>query len=173
MFLLVLPLLVINADPAIFDAIRNDHLDVLRSLIDSKNINLPGPGQQTPLMAATLQGKAEIVEYLLSAGANPSIEEKDGYTPMHGAGFQGRANVAKVLIAAGLDPNDRHSDGFTPLHRACWGREQRHTDTVQVFLEAGVDPNQRDSAGRTPIELTSNPKTKALLQNFLKNRKEL
>jgi hypothetical protein len=25
------------------------------------------------------------------------------------------------------------------MHRACWGVEQRHTDTVKVFLEAGVE----------------------------------
>lgn len=28
-------------------------------------------------------------------------------------------------------------DGVTPIHRACWGSQQRHTDTVRMFLEDG------------------------------------
>jgi hypothetical protein len=28
-------------------------------------------------------------------------------------------------------------DGYTPIHRACWGRQQRHTDTVKALLEDG------------------------------------
>ena len=73
-----------------------------------------------------------------------------GYTPMHGAGFQGRAEIAKLLIAHGLDPSDRHSDGFTPIHRACWGREQRHADTVRVLLKAGVPFDEAASNGCRP-----------------------
>ena len=61
------------------------------------------------------------------------VGEKDGYTPLHGAGFQGRAEIARLLLedARNLDPNSFHEDGFAPLHRACWGREQRHADTIR------------------------------------------
>jgi|TARA_B110000196_G_C20763522_1_gene483259 ankyrin repeat protein len=93
------------------------------------------------------------VEALLSAGADATIGEGDGYTPMHGAGFQGRAEVAKLLIAHGLDPSDVHSDGYTPLHRSCWGGEQRHTEMARVLLEAGVPHDQKATDGKTPIEM--------------------
>merc|ERR1719421_2732789 len=92
---------------------------------------------------AVLSGKTEAVRVLLERGPDCTIGEKDGYTPVHGAGFQGRAEIMRLLIAHGLDPNDYHADGYTPLHRACWGNEQRHTDTVQVLMDAGVDPRQR------------------------------
>lgn len=94
---------------------------------------------------------------------------------------QGRAEIATLLLAHGLDPMDRHSDGFIGMHRACWGREQRHTDTVQAFLEGGVKPDAMATNGQKPIEMAGgNPATKKLLEAWLSkdhasngNKKEL
>jgi len=150
------------------DAIRRGSLkDVKTALGNEADLNHRGPGGQTPLMQATLQGHAEIVEHLLTLAPDWSIGEEQGYTPMHGAGFQGRAEVMKILLRHGLDPNDRHRDGFTPLHRACWGAEARHTDTVRVLVEEGhVDPNQLTSDGKTPMAITRNTATKQLLKSY-------
>lgn len=82
-----------------------------------------------------------------------TIGEQQGYTCMHGASFQGRAEVAKVLLAHGLDGAHRHSDGYPAFHRACWGREQKHVDTVKVFLDAGVDMSVSSDNGHTCISL--------------------
>ena len=114
-----------------------------------------------------LSGKTGAVKFLLKRGADTAVAEKDGYTPMHGAGFQGRADIAEALIAHGLNPSDRHSDGFTPIHRACWGSEQRHTDTVRVLLEAGVKWNEPSDKGGQPMEMAGgNAATKALLNEW-------
>lgn len=97
---------------------------------------------------------------------------------MHGAGFQGRAEIAKQLIAHGLNPSDRHVDGFTPLHRACWGQEQRHTETARVLLEAGVPADEapvppqdgrrpKPGAKFDPLSQTNRPQTKAVLREYL------
>merc|ERR1719217_1864078 len=108
---------------------------------DGHDLNFREKGSgQTALMAAVLAGQLESVKFLLEKGADTTIAEKDGYTPMHGAGFQGRADVGQALIDHGLNPSDYHTDGFAPIHRACWGKEQRHTDTVAMFLRNGVDP---------------------------------
>ncbi|KAK3243531.1 hypothetical protein CYMTET_46824 [Cymbomonas tetramitiformis] len=133
-----------------------------------------GPGQQTPLMTAVLQGQANMVGLLLDSGADPTIGEKDGYTPVHGAAYQGRANVMKILIDKNFDLNEVHRDGFTPLHRACWGKEQRHTDTVKLLLNAGVDPKQPSSTGVECIQMTRNEETKKVVgqQLFAKNMRQ-
>ena len=117
-------------------------------------------------MAAVLSGKLRAVQLLLKLGADTTVPEKDGYTPMHGAAFQGRAEIARVLIEHGLDPSDRHADGYTPLHRACWGHEQRHTDTVRVLLEAGVPPDEPTSHGRKPVEFAERAETRTLLHDW-------
>ena len=66
---------------------------------------------QTPLMSASLGGKAKLIDLLLAHGANPKVPEMDGYTPVHGAGFQGRVEAMRSLVKAGLDFGDVHIDG--------------------------------------------------------------
>ena len=124
---------------------------------------------QTPLMMSVLMGYTDLVKFFLEKGADVTIPEKDGYTPVHGAGFQGRADIMEILIEHGLDPNDRHEDGFTPLHRACWGREERHTETVRVLLDAGVPATQPDAQGRTCAVLTNNDNTLHLIDDIRKH----
>ena len=62
--------------------------------------------------------------------------------------------------------DDEHSDGHHPVVRACWGREQRHTDTVKVMLAAGATLKGNEG------ELSSNPATKKLLAEWVA-KKEL
>ena len=116
-------------DNALFEAVNKDDMGLIRAALEAgANIDVQGPGGQSPLMHAVLGGKLAAVKFLLKRGADASIPEKDGYTPMHGAGFQGRAQIAKLLIEHGLDPRGTpHDDGFQPIHRAVWGGEQRHT----------------------------------------------
>ena len=129
-------------------------------------------GLQTPLMFATLSGKVEAVIALLSYNPDVAVGEKEGYTPLHGAGFQGRAKIAKELIAHGLDPREKHADGYEPIFRACWGKEQRHTDTVRVFIEAGVPVDVRGPNG---IGLKSaaknNPNTVKMIIEYEEKKK--
>lgn len=127
--------------------------DLRRAVADGAEVNAPGAGGQTPLMAATLRGALEHVKVLLELGADVSIGEENGYTPIHGAGFQGRAEVMQALIDHGMDPDDLHEDGYRPIHRACWGGEQRHADTVEVLLKAGAKHNAETTDGSTPLDL--------------------
>jgi len=90
-----------------------------------------------------------------------TIGERDGYTPMHGAGFQGRATIAQMLKDHGVPLRTKHDgDGYEPAIRSCWGREERHTETLKWFLDNGVPVDDIYSICMTS---TSNEKTKALL----------
>ena len=151
------------------DAVGSDDTNLLKRLISSKapGLDETGPGGQSPLMMAVLMGKDEAVKHLLAAGADTKVGEQDGYTPLHGAGFQGRAEIARMLVAHGLDPNEMHRDGYTPIHRACWGAEERHTDTVRVLLESGVSPSQPTARKQLPVQLTQNAATRKLLHEYL------
>ena len=150
---------------ALFFAVRQDNESLIQDELNKgADINDIGPGGQTPLMHAILQGRETSVQFLLSKGADVTAGEKDGYTPMHGAGFQGRSVIAKQLLDHGLDPLIPHEDGFLPMHRSCWGREDRHTATVQVFLEAGVPFDIKSKDGKTCMDMTQNPATIELLK---------
>lgn len=127
---------------------------------------------QTPIMAATLRGHDNVVEYLLGLHKNNKkysidimIPEKDGYTPAHGAAFQGRGTILKLLHEAGVNiKDDFHKDGYAPLHRACWGNEEKHAHAVFILREVGnVNLGMKAKNGETCAERTTNEDTKFVL----------
>lgn len=168
---------VYSQDADIFEAVKQDDEKKIIAAIDKGvDINTIGQGSQTPLMHAVLTGKLKAVKALLKLGADTTIGEKDGYTPIHGAGFQGRAEIAQALIKHGVDPFDEHDDGFMSIHRACWGKEKRHTDTVQVLLENGVPHDQPADNGDNPRDMAKkfgNQGTLKLLDKWMSKKKEL
>lgn len=159
----------LSLDEKIFQVLEEPE-EVARILEAGGNVNAVDPRSgQTPLMASVLRGYADAVRFLLTeTDADPSIPEKDGYTPAHGAGFQGRAAIMKFLHEQGIDVmSDYHEDGYLPLHRACWGRAERHADTVRVLLELGVDPKVPSRNGKTCHDMSPNRLTLDVLDEYI------
>ena len=103
------------------------------------------------LMQASIQGKVDTIEYLLSQGADVEQSDSFGFNPLHGCAFNQQADACAMMLAhAGVDSaaaNSFHEDGLAPMHRACFGDVQ--ADTLRVFLEAGMDRNQRTRCAKT------------------------
>jgi len=150
------------------EAAENQDLKTMERLIkQGANINNRAKGSlQTPLMMSVLRGLDKSVKFLLKNGADVNIAEKDGYTPMHGAAYQGRVNIAKILHDHGVPLRVQHSDSHEPIVRACWGKEKRHTDTVEFFLENGVPFFE---VFDQCMSSTGNRMTKQLLQKWMEN----
>lgn len=155
----------------LYQAVMLENMEgINQALQDGADINYRNPTTgQTVLMTSVLSGKTASVKALLQHGADTSIPEKDGFLPPHGAGFQGRADIMKLLYEHGLDIHAEHArDGYRPFHRACWGREQRHADTVRYLLSiGGTDVNVRASQNqKTCWEMTQNPATRDVLREY-------
>lgn len=129
-----------DIDKSLFDASAAEDIDAATAALKGgANINALSPrGSQTPLMQSVLHGRTKMVQFFLENGADFTIGERNGYTPMHGAGFQGRKEVAELLFKYGVGLRDKHEDGYEPAIRACWGPQDRHTETVEWFLDNGV-----------------------------------
>lgn len=54
----------------------------------------------TPLMYAGLNGKLQIVKYLLEKGADPSLEDNSGWNLLHFASEGGDPEVIDLLLRA-------------------------------------------------------------------------
>ena len=66
---------------------------------------------------AAMQGRDDILELLLSRGANPNIGNNRMTTPIHKAVQRGEFKCLQVLLKGGAKLNVQDEDRITPLHR--------------------------------------------------------
>lgn len=116
-----------------------------------------GTFQQTPIMAATIMGSYDVVEYLLTLDVDLSIKEVNKYTLFHAAAFYGRVEIIKLFLRNNFNPNESHGDGLFPIHRAALGREPRHTETIRAILESGISKNihTTNEDNQTPLQVST------------------
>ncbi len=91
------------------------------------------------LLAAAVNGYAEVVDWLIDVGAEVDILRSWGafdVTPLHGAGWAGWPDVIALLIERGADPSIREPthDG-TPRD---WAHFAGHPDAVAAFDQSPV-----------------------------------
>lgn len=143
---------------ALYIACRNRQVDVVRFLL-TKGPDLSFRAFQggTPLHWAYFGGSSEVIELLLTAGADPNSRDNDLRSSPRAFGIcipvsWGFAWLVKQRLAA--DPSLANlMDGHTsPLCEAARGG---HAGVVQLLLEAGADPTRTNSDGQTPYDLAT------------------
>ncbi|MEQ1903289.1 MAG: ankyrin repeat domain-containing protein [Pirellulaceae bacterium] len=68
----------------------------------------------TPLLAATLHKRDQVVAYLLDKGANPNVPSPLFGTPLHVACSSARPDLVRLLLQMGANANCRNNRGQTP-----------------------------------------------------------
>ena len=90
----------------------------------------------TALHWASMNGHLDIIELLMTRGANPEMVTDFLGTPLHSAVLRGQDKAAKALIELGAKVDSRNSDGFTPLMVAAGGNRP---EIVRVLIDGGAD----------------------------------
>ncbi|MBO6514609.1 MAG: acyltransferase family protein [Phycisphaerales bacterium] len=100
----------------IWRAAAEGSLPQLRARInEGADLNAPDPNfRTTPLGYAVLYNQTEIVQELLTNGANPNIQFGDGGTALHSAMFLGRSEIASTLLDNNADLELQNMRGETP-----------------------------------------------------------
>ena len=146
-------------DRPLFIASRCGFVAVAEALLDAGadvnavNVN---EGNETPLFAAVLSRRPDIVKLLVSKGANVNAY-KAGATALHVTSFLGLVELIDALLsetkndnnAVNVDLLDR--DGRTALYRAS---SRGHAQVVQALLQAGANPLIQ-VRGTTALELAA------------------
>ena len=115
----------------------------------------------TALHLAAAGHRVEIVQLLLSAGANPNAATNHRRSsPLHyaadgfitGPDWDAKRQVAtlRCLLDHGADLHAQDKNGATPLHRAV---RTRCAAAVKYLLQAGADPTLQNKPGSTPFHL--------------------
>jgi ankyrin repeat protein len=98
------------------------------------------------LAAAAGSGRADMIRWLASAGANIAAH---GASALHNAANAGHAEATRCLVELGVPVEARTKYGWTPLHLAAYNG---NAETVAALLSAGADKTADDGTGKTPLD---------------------
>lgn len=110
-------LLAQGAKPTMFASVALGRGDLVRSLAraDPRTVSQRMSrfeGHRTPLHFAVLKNRADMVDLLLSLGADPATRDDSGYTPLSVASAKSDPAIVASLIAAGASPSEQSSNRF-------------------------------------------------------------
>ncbi|XP_041378224.1 ankyrin repeat domain-containing protein 49-like [Gigantopelta aegis] len=148
--------LELESDPAkrILTAAEKNLMTVVQSLLAQQPslVNSRDNDQYTPLHRASYNNHADMVEYLLTHGADIHARTIDGWHPLHSACRWNSASAALVLISSGADINSRTQGGLTPLHLAASERDSHETLEL-LLMNRSVDASIKTQLGETAKQI--------------------
>jgi ankyrin repeat protein len=116
-------------------------------LLDRKTINKVVAGM-TPIMLAASRGSVEIIDLLLTQGADPNKRGSAQRTALQYAAEKNHIEAAKRLLAYGADIDAYDNGRLTPLIMAA---DRGFTELGLLFIEKGADVNIQHSQGWTAL----------------------
>lgn len=98
-------------------ALQNGELEIVKKLLP-KDVNQPLYGGRKPLHIAADYGHADVVEFLLSEGADVNAPDGHNLTPLICACSEGHLLCVKVLLEKGANKDCKGPNGLTALEAA-------------------------------------------------------
>ncbi|MFA6263450.1 MAG: ankyrin repeat domain-containing protein [Candidatus Babeliales bacterium] len=121
----------------LFAAIKAGDLEEVKNLIDTVGIEKRDEWGTTPLTEAVIDGKRDIVEYLVGKNANLEAQDFKKRTPLIWAVAQGNYKIVSYLKGKGANLEAQDIDGTTPLIQAIRNQDLK---MVNLLLQLGAQP---------------------------------
>jgi rhodanese-related sulfurtransferase len=119
---------------------------------DSHQLNAPREHGLTPLMRAALAGRADLVDELLSLGADANRRNTDGNAALWLACVSNDVPTVQRLVEAGVEVDGRNDTGATALmYAASTGKDR----VVALLLRAGASKTVQNQDDFTAVDLAS------------------
>jgi len=150
--LCLMSLNVHGLDSDIFSAAEQGNLDVVKGLVEGNSQLIVAADSRgyTLLHKAAYNNRLNVVEFLLSKGADINALSSSGSTPLHGAASYGHIEVVRFLLDKGASPDIVNSGGYTPLLGAS---TSNHGEIVRLLVEKGANIDAKTGNGQTPLSL--------------------
>ena len=135
---------------------NNTSLAVIQKAIAENPGALKGDGETTPLHAAVIKNRIDIIKVLLTSNADINVTDKDGNSALHLAILDDSVDIDIIELLLDYDTNRNNKAaltlkgqyGCTLLHCASiYGTP----DIVDLLLARGARINEKDNYNNTPL----------------------
>jgi ankyrin repeat protein len=135
----------IDGTTALHWAVETDDLELTDLLIRAgAHVSAANKAGATPLLLATMNGNAILIERLITAGADPNAPlTKTADTAIMMASRTGKIDAVKVLLDHGAQVNAKETWGGTTA--LMWAISERHSDVAKLLIEHGADVNAKSN----------------------------
>jgi len=148
----------------IFEACKNNNYYKVVEFLNFKNINNFNESNYTLLMIASIHGYYEIVELLLTFGANANLSDNNGYTPLIFAIIHEKEDIALQLIPYSYVNKANHTNN-TPLIWACYKKNYKIIrELINYHADINIYNNSNENALGITYSLSEFESFKLLLQ---------
>ncbi|HYL73659.1 MAG TPA: ankyrin repeat domain-containing protein [Bryobacteraceae bacterium] len=148
--LLVLTFAAVQAQDAserFYQAIRNNDLASLNTLVKTSDVNVKDQRESTPLMYAAAYGSLDAMRLLIGAGADVNAKNAFAVTPL--LWCTNDINKVRLLVDKGADVNARSKQAMTPLLIAAL--HDGASPVVKLLLDKGANVSVRGTLNTTPL----------------------
>merc|ERR1719354_777015 len=154
----------------IYELINSSNLEKLKLHLNLnpeaiRSLNAQG---MTPLQVATCLGNQQIINVLISSGADLNARSARGFSSLHMAASYNHHKTLETLLENGSSVNCTNKDLQTPLHLAC---RRGHFVSVVVLLKHGADPDLCDSRNRNAMDYAVSFNHEDIIHYLNKNKK--
>lgn len=176
------PLVVASTDSTLDDQLRldiqkGDLAGIQATLDKGVSVNDANHYGMTPTMIAAQAGQLEILQFLISKGADiNAYHHLEQCTALGFAAEEFRPEVVSVLLKAGAKlffPEQITSNpmvkAVTRLPKDATEREHQ-LQVLRMLLDAGGDVNSVDDKGRTPLMMAAETNNAEIVDLLLKNK---
>lgn len=133
----------IDGTTALHWAVQANDLEMAELLIRAgAKVSAANRADATPMLLATINGNAAMIEKLIKAGADPNVPlSKAGDTALMMASRTGKPDAVKVLLDHGAQVNAKETWGDTTA--LMWAVSERHPAVVKLLIDHGADVNAK------------------------------